>query len=160
METAVKDQKSMFPAAAVRRVIVLLFINLGVAVVFGALTLIYRHSIIDYQFARSGAEHASQSRQEHVRGGLTATLWMRPIPVFAVSLLYIWIAKRFREGKRRAYIRIRIISIIGLAGAVYLIVSAQYPLWLRAVEGVQALVLVALVIAVNRPVIRRAFARR
>ena len=98
------------------------------------LTLVYRHSIIDYQFARSGGEHASQARQERVRGGLTATLWMRPSPVFAVSLLYVWVAKRLREGKRRAYIRIQVISILGLVGVAYLIFSGQYPLWLRAVQ--------------------------
>lgn len=137
-------------ARAVRLVVTLLFCNLALSVVFVGLTLLFRHNVLDYQVARDPGAH---------RDLLARTLWTRPIPILVVALTYVWVARRLGQGVRRAYLRVRVLSLAGLAGVGYLIVSAQYPPWLRAIQGVQVLLLAALVVAVNRRVMRTGFVR-
>jgi hypothetical protein len=130
---------------ALRLVVVLLFSSVGVSLVFAALTLLFRHSVLAYQLAHhSGADP----------GALERTLWTRPIPTVVVAILYIGVARRLRAGGRRAYRRVRIVSVIGILAVTWLLVSGEYPGWLRVVQGVQLATLAALAVAVNRRAVR------
>jgi len=52
-----------------------------------------------------------------------------------------------------------IISVVSLLGIAYLLYSGQYPAWVDVEQGVQALVLIALLWAVTRPAVRAHFAK-
>ena len=137
------------PGRAVRIVVLLLLTNLAVTLVFGCLTLVFRHEVLTYQLARHpGADpHA-----------LERTLWTRPIPIVIAGLLYIWVARQLLAGVRRAFRRVQIVSVLGFLAVGWLLVSAAYPNWLRVVQVVQLGLLAALIVAVNRPAVRAAFA--
>ncbi|MFB9832802.1 hypothetical protein, partial [Actinoallomurus acaciae] len=139
---------------AVRLVLILLFANLGLSIVFAGLTLLFRHGILDYQLARHPGPDPAKTRDE-----LALTLWTRPVPILLVAVVYLWVGRRLRQGVRAAYRRVRVVSLVGLAAVAYLIVSGAYPPWLRVIQGVQLLLLVALVVAVNRRRMRTGFAR-
>lgn len=143
------------PEPAIRTVVALLFANLALSAVFAALTLLFRHNVLDYQLG----QHPGAGDPQELRRQLSLTLWTRPVPILAVSVLYVWVVRQLRGGSRRAYLRVRVIPLVGLAAVGYLMVSAQYPEWLRAVQGLQLLLLGALVVAVNRRAVRAAFAR-
>ncbi|NMO56142.1 hypothetical protein HH310_33805 [Actinoplanes sp. TBRC 11911] len=130
---------------ALRLVVMLLFVSVGMSLLVAALTLVFRHDILSYQLAhRPGADP----------GALERTLWTRPIPTFVVAILYIGVARRLREGGRRACRRVRIVSVVGLLAVGWLLVSGEYPGWLRIVQGVQMVALATLAIAVNRRSVR------
>ncbi|WP_203995502.1 hypothetical protein [Virgisporangium aurantiacum] len=133
---------------AIRTVVALLVASLALGVVFAVLTLLFRHDVLAYQLARQpGADPDELSR----------TLWTRPIPVLVVAVLYVWVARQLLAGRPRAYRRVRIVSVVGFVAIAWLVASAAYPLWLRGVQVAQLAVLAALIVAVNRPVVRAAF---
>lgn len=133
---------------AVRLVVGLLIGGLTVSVTFAVLTLVFRHDVLAYQ----------QARQPHADPrALAATLWTRPVPILVVAVLYVWVARNLLAGAARAYRRVRLVSAVGLVAVGWLLVSGEYPAWLRVVQAVQAAVLAALVVAVNRPIVRAAF---
>jgi hypothetical protein len=145
--------------SALRLVIILMFINLGLSVITSALVLIMHNSVIDYQLAHiqlpPGADVAL------MRTALQDALWTRLASSVVVSALYIWRAFALRRGSRGAYLRLYYIAIIGILGIAYLIfVSTQYPVWMRVEQVLQALVLVGLLIAVSRPQVRNRFAKQ
>ncbi len=141
-------------AGAVRLVLILLFANLALSLVFAGLTLLFRHGILDYQLARHPGPDPAKTRER-----LALTLWTRPIPILLVAVVYLWVGRRLRQGVRAAYLRVRVVSLVGLVAVAYLIVSGAYPPWLRVVQGAQSLLLLALVVAVNRGRMRAGFAR-
>ena len=133
---------------AIRLVVILLIASLSVSVAFAVLTLVFRSEVLAFQ----QVEHPDADP-----GALAATLWTRPIPVFGVAVLYIWVARQLLAGASRAYRRVRIVSALGFVAVGWLFVSADYPAWLRAVQAVQLVVLAALIVAVNRPTVRAAY---
>jgi hypothetical protein len=133
---------------AVRLVVGLLVAGLVLGVTFAALTLIFRDGVLAYQRGR----HPEAEPDE-----LARTLWTRPIPILMVSLVYLVMARRLLRGAHRVYRRVRIVSVLGFVAVGWLFVSAEYPAWLRAVQAAQLAVLAALIVAVNRPVVRAAF---
>ncbi|MGI5244102.1 hypothetical protein [Dactylosporangium sp. CA-139066] len=135
---------------AVRLVVGLLVAGLVLGVTFAALTLVFRGDVLAYQRGRHpGADPGEPAR----------TLWTRPIPVLVVAMLYVWVARRLLTGAYRAYRRVRVVSVVGFVAVGWLFVSAEYPAWLRAVQAAQLAVLAALIVAVNRPLLRAAFPR-
>jgi hypothetical protein len=60
-------------------------------------------------------------------------------------------------GRRRTYVRVLLIGVLGCAGAIYLVVSAQFPVWMRIGQIAQAVVLLALLFAVTRRDVRAHF---
>ena len=134
--------------------LILLFANLALSLVFAGLTLLFRDGILDYQLARHPGPDPAKTREK-----LALTLWTRPIPILLVAVVYLGVARRLRQGARAAYLRIRVVSLAGLVAVAYLIVSGAYPPWLRVVQGAQFLLLVVLAVAVNRRRMRTGFAR-
>ena len=133
---------------AIHLVVILLVASLTVGVAFAVLTLVFRSDVLAYQLAR---------QPEADPDALAATLWTRPILVFGVAALYIWVARQLLSGAPRAYRRVRIVSALGFAAVGWLFLSAAYPAGLRIVQAVQLGLLAALIIAVNRRLVRAAF---
>lgn len=131
-----------------KTVVVLLVTNLAVSVIFALITLLLHGPILAYQHGHHPtADPAALSR----------TLWTRPIPIILVALLYARFVRQLLKGDPRALRRVRIVSALGLIGVGWLLLSAEYPIWLRAVEVLQLLLLAALVITANLRVVRSAF---
>ena len=88
-------------------------------------------------------------------------MWGRLAGNVIVSVFYVWRSFALRRGSRYAYVRTYYIAIVGLLALVYLfVVSNQYPVWMRVEQVLQALVLLALLIAVSRPAVRARFAKQ
>jgi hypothetical protein len=133
---------------ATRAVVALVFANLAVSVLFALLTLLLHDDILAYQQRHHpGADAAALAR----------TLWTRPATVFCVALLYIRIVRQLLAGTPRALRRVRIISGLGLPAIGWLLFTAEYPAWLRAVQVIQLLVLALLAVTVNNRTVRSAF---
>jgi uncharacterized membrane protein len=143
---------------ALRLVITLMFVNLGLSVVLTILMLIFHNSIINYEFARTQVPAGSDPAV--VRNALQDALWGRLAGVVIVSALYVWRAFSLRAGKRRAYLRLIWICVVGLAGILYLLAGAKYPVWMRVEQVLQGIVLISLLIAVTRKPIRDRFAKQ
>jgi hypothetical protein len=145
--------------SALRLVIILMFINLGLSVLTSILVLIMHNSVIDYQLAHTSLPPGADV--DLLRNTLQSTLWVRLVTSVLVSALYIWRAFALRRGSRGAYLRLYYIAIVGILGIAYLIfVSTQYPVWMRVEQVLQAIVLVGLLVAVSRPAVRNRFAKQ
>jgi uncharacterized membrane protein len=143
---------------ALRLVITLMFVNLGLSVVLTILLLVFHNSIVNYEFARTQVPAGGDPAT--VRNALQAALWARLAGVVVVSALYVWRAFSLRAGKRRAYIRLIWICAVGLAGILYLLADAKYPAWIRVEQVLQGIVLISLLIAVTRKPVRDRFAKQ
>lgn len=144
--------------AQLQHVITLLLVNLALSAVLAILFVVFHTSLIDYQLAHLGLPAGADV--EGVRAGLSAGLWSRAAAVVIIGVVYSVLIRRLREGRRRAYLRVLVVSVVSLAGIVYLLLSGQYPGWVRVEQVVQAVVLVGLLWATTRPVVRAHFARR
>lgn len=143
---------------ALRLVITLMFVNLGLSVVLTILMLVFRNSIVNYEFAHT---HVPAGRNPaDVRDALQAALWGRLAGVVIVSVLYVWRSFSLRAGKRRAYLRLIWICAAGLAVILYLLVGAKYPAWMRVEQVLQGIVLISLLVALTRQPIRDRFAKQ
>jgi hypothetical protein len=147
--------------SALRLVIALMFVNLGLSVVLTVLMLVFNRSLVDYELAHAHLPpNASPATVAAVRNALQSATWGRLAGVLVVSALYIWRAFALRRGKRRAYLRLIWICVAGLAGIVYLIAAGQYPVWMRVEQVLQGVVLIALLFAVTRKPVRDRFAKQ
>jgi hypothetical protein len=139
------------------RVITLLLLDLALPAVLAALFIAFRQSLVDYQLARmdlpSGAELAG------IRDGLSAGPWSRAVVVVIVAVVHTFLIRRLRAGRRGAWRRVLLRAVVGIAGIGYLVLSGQYPVWVRAEQIVQGLVLLGLLWAATRPAVRALFAR-
>ncbi|GAA2702583.1 hypothetical protein [Actinoplanes palleronii] len=131
-----------------KTVVTLVLANLATSVLFALLTLLLHDQILAYQrLHHPGADPA----------GLARTLWSRPATVLCVALLYLRIVRRLRTGDPRALRRIRTVSALGVPVIGWLLVTAEYPAWLLAVQAVQLVTLIALAVTVNSRTVRSAF---
>lgn len=138
-----------------------MFINLGLSVVTTIITLLLKTSVLDYQMAHAHfSANATPADIALVRKTLETALWTKLGASVLVAGLYIWRAFALRRGSRGAYIRLYYICILGIVGIAYLIFGGQYPVWMRVEQGLQAVVLVALLIAVSRKEVRYRFAKQ
>jgi hypothetical protein len=144
---------------AIRVVVILLFVNLALSAVFAGLTLLFHQSILDYQLPRHLGAAPDAHDQQAIRQQLSITLWTRPIPIVIVAVVYLWVARQLHRGSRRAYLRVRLVSVGGLLAVGYLLISGEYPGWLRVVQVLQLIPLAALAVLSNRPAMRAEFAK-
>src|SRR4051794_34470343 len=79
------------------------------------------------------------------------------ILLLLVAVLYVWVIRRLRAGSAAAYRRVRIVSAVGFVGVAGRVAFGGARIWLGAVEAAQLALLVALIVAVNRPIVRDAF---
>jgi hypothetical protein len=154
------DRGALPVDTALRRVIILMFVNLGLSVVTTIITLFLHNSVLAYQLAHTRiAANATPADIDLVRHTLQIGLWTKLVTTVLVAGLYIWRAYALRRGSRGAYLRLYYLCILGIIGIVYLIASNQYPVWMRVEQVLQALVLVALLVAVSRKEVRYRFAK-
>jgi hypothetical protein len=90
---------------------------------------------------------------------LPATVWNRVGTVGALSLFYLFLAFRLRNGSARALLRLKFSSVVGVIGVLLVIAvpGDGYPLWIRIEQAVQLLLLLHLAYIVYRPAVREHF---
>jgi hypothetical protein len=132
------------------RVINLLYANLGLALLQAALTFVFYGSLVAYQ---AHGDPTAYSVFEN-------TTWIRPVAVSLVSLIYVGIAGKLRSGSRATYVRVVVIAVVGSLGLAWGISTGQFPIWMEALMGAQAAVLVALFVAAMQPSVRTVFAKK
>jgi hypothetical protein len=147
--------------SALRLVIMLMFVNLGLSVLTTIITLLLGQGVPNYELAHThlptGTTPAELATMRHT---LQLSLWLKLAATVSVSAIYIWRAYALRNGSRGAYLRLYYICVFGILGMVWLILGGQYPIWMRVEQGMQAVVLVALLWAVSRRPVRARFAKR
>lgn len=87
-------------------------------------------------------------------------VWVRGTIVAASAFLTFAFAVRAARGSRRAYQRLRVISVVMVvAVATIVALPGLLPLWMKIEQGACGLLLVALVVLTNRRHLRSSFAR-
>src|SRR4051794_8759928 len=113
---------------ALRRVIVLLLVNLGLSVLLTVLATVFHTQLVDYQLHRMSLPAGADVGR--IRTGLGAQVWVRAGAIVLVSLVYLYLVRRLRAGHRRAYFRVVALSVIGIVSLVLVVVTGQYPVWM------------------------------
>ncbi|MFD5428408.1 hypothetical protein [Streptomyces sp. NPDC127084] len=140
---------------ALCRVITLLYINLAISVVLTICTLVLWNQTIDYQMAHFASDAPiSPSSRRHF---LAMTNCITPAVTLALSLLYLRVASKLRNGARRTYVRTLVIAIASLVTLAYPTFSSQYPVWVRLGHGAQMVLALALLRLATRPAVRARF---
>jgi hypothetical protein len=133
----------------------LLVANLTLSVVLTVVTVLSRHSIVNYQLDH---RHITDPVQRAaLRDGYIGAVIGRVVGNIIVSVVYAFLVRALLRGRRWAYRRVIRIGCAGIVGLV-LIQATPYPVWIRVEALVQALVLAALVYCVLRPEVRSYFA--
>ena len=136
------------------RLIRIMLVNLGAGLVIAAVTLICHDQIVTAQLASA---HPAAGAVAQTRNSLSITLWTRPAPAVAVAVLYPLFIRRLRQHQRRGYRRVVIVGLLQLAALIWYILGADYPWWLRVLQGVQVLIVLAVLWAASRPALRALF---
>ncbi len=144
-----------------RPVIVLLYLNLLISVAFAVLTFLNKDGILDYQVLHwESIGQADPADRAGTRASLESVLWIRPVSVLVIAIVYVRLAGRLKLGRRSTYVRLMVITVLGLAGLVYLVVAAEFPNWMRAGQAGQALVLLVLFLLLCTKSVRGYFSKQ
>lgn len=86
-------------------------------------------------------------------------VWLRGSVVAAASLVFVAVTRAASRGSRRAFTRMRWISILAPIGIGLIIVSPDsgYPLWMKLEQGLIGILIVAIAVLLNRRSTRAAF---
>jgi hypothetical protein len=136
------------------RLIRIMLVNLGAGLIITAVILIWHDQVVNFQLA---AAHPAPGALAQNRNSLSISLWTRPAPAVAVALLYPLFIRRLRQHQRRGYRRVVIVGVLQLAALIWYAAAADYPWWLRVLQGVQALIVLAVLWAATRPAVRALF---
>ncbi|MET7997712.1 hypothetical protein ABZU76_43195 [Amycolatopsis sp. NPDC005232] len=91
---------------------------------------------------------------------VTDAVWVRTVIVVASALLTLSFTLRTSKGSRRAYLRLRLVTGLMLVALVVIAaLPGAFPVWLRAEQGLCALLLLGVVLIVNGQHVRSLFAR-
>jgi glucan phosphoethanolaminetransferase (alkaline phosphatase superfamily) len=140
-----------------QRVIRLIFLNLGLTAALTVLVLVFNDSLIGYQVAHTALP--PNTTEASLRMSLRAASWSRLLSVGIISIVYVLLTKRLRQGRRRAYLRTIAIGVLGLAGLGIVATTTPYPWWVHVEQVMQAMVLAALLWSVTRPEVRAIYAK-
>jgi hypothetical protein len=78
--------------------------------------------------------------------------------VFGFALLLIGVTNRAAKGRRRAYLRLRIIAfVIPVLSVVLVVIPGLFPTWMKLEQGVYAVVLPAIAFLANSSPVRSVF---
>ena len=141
---------------ALRPVVVLLAINLGLSLLLTAVTVVARHSIVTYQLDHRHI--TDQQLRETLRHSYTYTIVGRVFGDIVVSVVYVFLVRALLRGRRWAYRRVIWIAAAGVV-ALLLVQLSPYPPWMRVEQLMQAAVLATLLYFVTRPELRAHFAK-
>jgi hypothetical protein len=85
-------------------------------------------------------------------GIVDADVWTHAIMAFGFALLLVDFANRAAQGSRRAYLRLRISSVVIAAFSGILVVTpGLLPTWMKVEQGMCALVLAAVALLAHSP---------
>ncbi|MGH8890629.1 MAG: hypothetical protein ACRDV3_12855, partial [Acidothermaceae bacterium] len=144
------------PPPELRPVVVLLVTNLALSVILTVVTVLARHSIVNYQLDhRHITDPAVRATLRH---GYAYTIIGRVVGNIVVSIVYVFLMRALFRGRRWAYRRVIWLAGAGIVGLL-LIQASPYPAWMRVEQLLQALVLAGLLYTVTRPVVRAHFAK-
>lgn len=148
---------SVAPAPrALRTVVVLLVVNLGLSIAVTLATVVARDSIVDFQLS---ARHITDPAvRASLRQGYSYGIVSRVVGNIVLSVVYVFLVRALLRGRRWAYRRVIWLGGVGAVSLVFLL-GTPYPVWLHAEQVGQALVLAALVFFVLRPQVRAHFAQ-
>jgi hypothetical protein len=150
------------PPAALHPVIYLLLVNLILSIGLTVVVLLLRHSVIDYQVdhahLRSNSTVSPAEQRRILRDSATISLYSRIAGNVVVAVVYYFLVRSLRRGKRRAYRRVLWLSIAGIA-SLGLLWTQPYPAWMRIEQVGQGFVLAAILYQVTRPEVRAFFAK-
>lgn len=144
------------PPRALRPVVVLLLVNLGLSALLTIAVILARHSVIDYQLEHR--QVTDPQLRETLRHSYTASLWGRVIGNIVASIVYAFLVRALFRGRRWAYRRVIWLGSLGILGLL-LVQATPYPVWMRAEQLAQAIVLAALLYCALRPEVRSHFAK-
>ena len=92
-------------------------------------------------------------------GMVTDTVWVRGVIVAVTSALMFAFVAGTTRGRRRAYLRLRIVSaVMVVAIAILISLPGFLPMWMRIEQGVCGLLLLGVVLVVNGGHLRSLFA--
>jgi hypothetical protein len=153
--------------SALRLVINLMLANLGLSVLTALLALFLQKGVLDYEVAHSLAPGSSASQIAGARTGFGIALWVKLGSTVLISAVFVLRAYGLRRraanpatATRGAYLRLYVLCVISVVGIAYLILSGQYPVWMRVEQFVQALLLVCTLVVVSRKEVRGRFPKR
>jgi MFS family permease len=139
-----------------RRVVVLLVVNLVLSLALTVITVVLKNSIIDYQLDH---RHITDPHvRETLRNSYGYTIIGRVVGNIVVSIVYAFLVRALFRGRRWAYRRVIWLSAAGILGLL-LIQATPYPAWMRVEQLVQAAVLAGMLYSVTRPSMRAHFAK-
>lgn len=139
-----------------RPVVVLLIVNLVLSVALTIVTVLARHTIVNFQLDHRHI--TNPATRETLRKSYIYGIVGRVVGNIVVSVVYVFLVRALLRGRRWAYRRVILLGIVGIVALVAL-QTTPYPTWMRVEQLVQALVLAALVFCVLRPEVRGHFAK-
>ena len=90
---------------------------------------------------------------------VNTAVWVRSTIVLVTSAATYLFAERASRGDRLSFLRLRVASIaVPLAIVVLIALPDPFPVWMKAQQGLCALVVAGVAILANRPSIRRELA--
>ncbi len=137
-----------------RPVVALLLINLALSLILTVVTIIARHSIVDYQLDHRNVTDPQQ--RELLRHSYTYGIVGRVVGNIVVSVVYVFLVRALLRGRRWAYRRVILLGAIGIIGLL-LLQTTPYPAWMRVEQLLQAVVLAGLLYFVLRPEVKAHF---
>jgi hypothetical protein len=140
---------------ALRPVVVLLMVNLGLSLLLTVFVLIFRHSVVDYQLDH---RYVAGDDRDGLRSVYEKALWLRVAGNVIASVAYVFLVRALLRGRRWAYRRTILLGALGIV-ALLLVLGTPYPLWMHAEQVLQAIVLAALLYFVTRADVRAHFAK-
>jgi hypothetical protein len=92
---------------------------------------------------------------------VSSAVWIHGTIVVISALVMFTFTARASRGSSRAYLRLRLASVIMVAAiAVIIVLPGTFPLWLKIEQGVCGLILLGVVVIVNGKRMRSLFAAR
>jgi uncharacterized membrane protein YczE len=153
--TATTADGVRIPPRQIESAVRILMVNLALTAVVALLFALFHDALLDHQL-----QHLGTAPTDEVRASLSFGLWSRVGSVMIIGIVTMVLIRGLRAGRRRSYVRVLAISVAGLLASAYLVWSGQYPLWVDAVQLIQAALLVALLWTITRPGVRDWFSPR
>jgi hypothetical protein len=151
------------PPRSLHPVIYLLVANLAMSVLLSIAVLIFRNSVINFQVAhyplRADSTASPAAQLKLARTSAQIGVWSRVGGNVIVGVVYWFLVRSLLRGRRRAYLRVLWLSIVGVLSLVFLW-TQPYPAWIRVEQVLQAFLLLGILYRVTRPEVRAYFAKR
>jgi hypothetical protein len=148
--------------AALHPVIYLLVVNLILSIGLTVAVLLLRHNVVNFQIShahlKSNSTVSPAEQRRILADSATIAIYSRVAGNVIVAVVYYFLVRSLLRGKRRAYRRVLLLSITGIA-SLGLLWTHPYPTWMRIEQVGQGLVLAAILYQVTRPEVRAFFAK-